>query len=596
MSATQPFILSERQTQLLHALSAELAPSGLLWASGFLAGRAAQGELLVAANEAPAAHAQATLTVLYGSQTGNARRLAERFAREGEAAGLRVRLVDAADYAPRDLKDERYLLVVISTQGDGEPPDGARGFVEFIAGRRAPRLEALKYAVLALGDSSYPDFCTIGRQVDERLAALGAQRLRERGDCDLDIDTVANPWWGAALELARTELAQPAAHHGATVIPLRRPAAPAHGRDQPFAAPLLANQRITARDTDKDVRHVELSLEGSGLHYEPGDALGVWHVNPPGLVQAVLDVLQLDGDAEVAHKDQTRPLREWLGRERELTGLARPFLQQHAERAGHSDLHAALAEGAREPLAALLASHQLIDVLRRYPARWSADELVAALRPLAPRLYSIASSPALAEGEVHLTVARVAYDAFGLPHLGAASNHLAGLDEDASVPVYVEENRHFRLPQDGARDVIMIGPGTGVAPFRAFVQHRQALGATGRNWLFFGAQHAHSQFLYQLEWQQALKEKALHRIDLAFSRDQAEKLYVQQRLREHGAEVYDWLQGGAHLYVCGGTDMGRQVHAALRDVVVPHLQGDAERADEYLAQLQRDGRYCRDVY
>lgn len=612
-TALPPSPLNEDRKVLLARLVEGLDGPSLWWLSGYTAGLAqvqAPPHLAVLPGGAAAAAPQAgqRLTVLYGSQTGNARREAEKIAQAAEAAGLAVRLVRTDAYATRELAGERLLYLVISTQGEGDPPDDSIGFTEFLLGKRAPKLPELKFAVLGLGDTSYADFCGIARKLDGRLAELGAQRVAELGQADLDIDTVAGPWRERALVQARELLksaAAPAAHL-ATVTPLR-PAAAAWSHERPFPAEVLANQRISGREFkgqgflqygsgDKDVRHIELSLEGSGLAYEPGDALGIRHRNPPALVDAVLGATRLDGNAAVTSGEQTLPLSEWLATRRELTRLSRPFLAAHAERSGARALTELLDPTQSAGLAALLADHQLVDVLRRWPADWDHNALLAALRPQAQRLYSIASSRKRVGEEAHLTVDVLGYHAHGHEHGGAASGFLAALDEGGQVPVYIEPNERFRVPADGARDIVMIGPGTGVAPFRAFVQERAETGATGRNWLFFGAQRFNTGFLYQVEWQDALRRKELYRLDLAFSRDQADKVYVQHRLRERGAELYDWLQNGAHLYVCGAIAMGKDVHAALLDIVATHNGGDAEAAAEYLTSLQTGGRYSRDVY
>ncbi|MET0808915.1 MAG: assimilatory sulfite reductase (NADPH) flavoprotein subunit, partial [Pseudoxanthomonas sp.] len=398
----------------------------------------------------------------------------------------------------------------------------------------------------------------------------------------------------------------------ATVTTLRPQLASSWSHDKPFDAELLFNQRISGREfkgigylkyggAGKDVRHIELSLQGSGLHYEPGDALGVRHRNPDVLVESVLETLELDGDAPVKGtpvqgKDESLPLREWLATRSELSKLSRPFLASHAAQGRSETLNDLLAPARNTEFAELLGTHQLVDVLRRWPAHWEPQELVAALRPLAPRLYSIASSRKRVGEEVHLTVDVLDYQAFGHAHVGAASGFLSSLGEGEHAPVYIEANDRFRVPADASRDVIMVGPGTGVAPFRAFVQERAETGASGRNWLLFGARHFNTDFLYQSEWQDALRTGELHRLDLAFSRDQAHKLYVQQRLRERGRDVFDWLQGGAHFYVCGAIGMGKDVHAALLQIVAEHAGVDAEGAADYLSKLQAEGRYSRDVY
>lgn len=588
-----PNLDAEKLTRLTREL-ASLTVAQLYWIAAWSAAQAAQAQ-----REIPAAVAERTaerLSIVYGSQTGNAKRIAEQLASRAEAAGLPVRLLRADAYPQRELAQERHLLVVISTQGDGEPPDDARGLFEFIGGKRAPKLSALQFAVLGLGDSSYPQFCTIGRQLDARLAELGGSRLASFGEADVEIEAVAAPWVEQALEQARERLRQAGAPARATplhVVPSRS----AWSREQPFAATVLANQRIVARDSARDVRHVELSLEGSGLHYQPGDALGVWPHNPPALVEQWLEVLRLDGAQPVTHQQRTLPLRQWLGREREITRLHRGFISSLATAGGHDELALLLQPEQAVQFAAVLADEQPIDLLRRYPATWQPETLLAALRPMAPRLYSIASSTKAVGEEVHLTVAVVDYEAHGSAHWGAASSLLAATGEDGKLPVFIEPNERFRVPADGSRDIIMIGPGTGVAPFRAFVQERRESGATGRNWLFFGNRHFASDFLYQVEWQQALQDGSLRRLDLAFSRDAEHKTYVQDRLREHGPELHAWLENGAHLYVCGDAKhMARDVHAALVDVIVAHGNRSADEANAWLGDLLQQGRYARDVY
>ncbi|HEY2347320.1 MAG TPA: assimilatory sulfite reductase (NADPH) flavoprotein subunit [Xanthomonadaceae bacterium] len=593
--------LPESKSTLLGQLTEGLDAPGLWWLSGYAAGLAQRSAnaaplAVVHAAEAPAT---APIAVVYGSQTGNAKRIAETIARRIEASGQPVRLLRADTYPLRELKDERQLLLVISTQGDGDPPDDARGFVEHLLGKRAPLLPELKFAVLGLGDSSYPKFCEIGRRLDARLAELGATRWLARADADVDIEPVATPWVEKALDLVAQSMAKPTSPL-ATVTPLRPVAsqAPTWSRTHPFAAELLANQRISGRGSAKDIRHIEIAL-GPELAYEPGDALGVLPRNPDALVDAVVAALHLDAGESVAHEGQTLSLHAWLSERRELTRIARPFIVAHAARARDGELDRLVAD--ERELAKRLATWQPIDLLLRHPAAWSAGELVAALRPLQPRLYSIASSQKAVGEEAHLTVAHVEYEHDGGPRWGAASHFLASRDEGARLPVFIERNERFRLPRDPDRDIVMIGAGTGVAPFRGFVQERQAVGARGRNWLVFGNQRSRSDFLYQLEWQRALKQGQLHRLDLAFSRDGnaatlQPRTYVQDRLREQGRELHAWLENGAHLYVCGAIAMGKGVHAALVDALVAHAGRDAETAEDYLRALQQQGRYARDVY
>ncbi len=598
--------LDSERSALLQRVVDGLEPSSLHWLSGFAAGVAhvrSQALGLLAEDLAVPAVAAvarqeptARLAVVYGSQTGNGKRIADRLGRAAEAAGLAARVYAARDYPLKDLARERFLTVVMSTHGDGDPPDDARSFHEHILGKRAPRLENLAYSVLALGDSSYPKYCETGRQLDERLESLGARRLLPRVDCDLDYERPAAAWLEQLVAAARDSMgSQPLGN----VTRLRPPPTePQYSRERPFVARVLDNQRLTGRTATRDVRHLEISLEGSGLRYEPGDALGVWHDNPPAVVDGVLAAAGLPGDEIVASDGKALPLREWLATAREITRLTRPFLIEHARRSGDSGLAESLSPGHETRLRGLLKDLQVVDVLRCWPAQWAAQELVQALRPLAPRLYSIASSQGSVGDEVHVAVAVIDYESGGERRHGAASTHLAGLTaDDAAVRVFIEPNQRFRLPADPSRDVIMIGPGTGVAPYRGFLQQREEQAATGRNWLVFGARHFDSEFLYQVEWQDAVRKGLLHRVDLAFSRDRGGRAYVQDRLREAGADLYAWLERGASIYVCGDAEhMAPDVHAALVDIAVEHGGLEREGAEAWLRALADDRRYLRDVY
>lgn len=630
--SASPLPLDAERRALLEQLTRNLDPATLWWLSGFLAGLATPGAATVSlslASAAGATHSPArpetaadTLTVVYGSQTGNARRVAETLLAEATARGLKARLLRADAYPLAELKRETQLALVISTQGDGDPPDDARGFVEHLLGRRAPKLEGLRFAVLGLGDSSYAKFCEIGRVLDARLAELGGTRITTFGEADVDVETVANPW---RAEVLRTLEALRPADTGAIGDPSNAalPRAAIIGpvaaaatmptaatREAPVVAELLANLRLTGRGSDRDIRHLEFAINPAALDYTPGDAAGVWPVQDPALVEAILGAAGLDGDTPVTQGADTLPLRQWLAERRELTRLHRPFLKAHAGRGDSARLAATLADAAATT--ALLQTTPLLDLLLEHPAAWTATDLVAALRPLAPRLYSIASSREAVGDELHLTVGHEVFQGrHGLRH-GAASHYLATLKEGDSARLFIERNERFRLPRDASRDVIMIGPGTGVAPFRGFVQHRAATGASGRNWLFFGNPHFRSDFLYQVEWQKALKAGQLHRLDLAFSRDAprksphggvrapgggSHKVYVQHRIQEQGAELWRWLQDGAHLYVCGdATRMAKDVHATLLAIAQQHGGLDPDAAADYFSGLEREARYARDVY
>lgn len=583
--------LTEERRERLESAVAGLSEAQLTWASGYLAGLAAAGQApatVATAAAATAPEAQRRLTILYGSQTGNGRRIAEAIQADAERRGLPSRTVSMADYRPAELRRETLLAVVVSTHGEGDPPDDAELLHEYLAGPKAPRLESLHYGVLALGDSSYAEFCRTGRDFDDRLSALGATRFGERVECDVDYDEPASRWREAVLESARERLGEtpaPRLH----AVPSGQETATAAG---PVTGEVVANQRITGRDSGKRVHHIEFAVEG--LAYEPGDSLAVVTRNPSAVVDAVLEHAGLDGDGVLT---DGRVLAEALAADYEITKASAGFLERYAQATGAAALADLLDDANRSRLAAYLADRQVIDVLHDHPASLSAEEFVGCLRGLKPRLYSIASSPLASPDEVHLTVAAVEYEAYGRAHLGSASTALAALEVGQTLEVRLEPNPRFRLPADPAAPVIMIGPGTGVAPFRAFLEHREAAGATGRNWLFFGDRHFASDFLYQIEWARFRKQGVLARMDVAFSRDQAEKVYVQHRLRERAGDLYAWLEEGAHVYVCGDAKrMAPDVHAALVDVLSEAGGLGSERAQEYLRELRRAGRYQRDVY
>lgn len=578
-------LLSQEVLSNLDRLSLGLDASALYWLSGYFAGRAAAqtpaGQVAVPVQ--PAAEPRARLTIVYASHTGNSRRIAEKLKADAEAAGLGVRVFAADAYPVRELAQEKLLYLIASTHGDGEPPDAARALFEFLGSRKAPKLPQLRFAVLALGDSSYPKFCEAGRVLDRRLAELGAERIQTLTELDLDFETAAADWRKQQIEEARKHLGSSAL--GLRVV-VNNTTSSSVDREHPLAAELLTNQRLTTAQGWRDVRHLEFALTDSGLKYEPGDALGIFASNLPSRVQAWLDWFQLDGNTSVQVAGKAQSLTEALTHARELTRLSRALLSRIAESGQHESLKQLLADP--EALSETLKRVKPLALLRQYPARLEAQALVDLLRPLTPRLYSIASSREQVGDEVHLTVA--------VDPDGVASSFLAAAEPGSSIRVFVEPNTRFRLPADAHRDVIMIGPGTGVAPFRGFLQQRMAQGAAGRHWLFFGAPRLREDFLYQTEWLEWRKLGKLQ-VDVAFSRDGAEKYYVQHAMRAKARELYQWLQRGAHVYVCGdATRMAPDVHQALIDIVAEQSGQGPELATETVNAWLQEGRYARDVY
>jgi len=604
-------LFDQQQAQALNALLPTLTPEQTLWLSGFLAGLSRQGIAVPAQGPvtgAPAAGPK--VTVLYATETGNAAGVAKQAAERFIAAGLEARAVSMADYKQRDLKSETHVVMVAATHGEGDPPEGAAGFFEFLAGRKAPKLDGVKFSVLGLGDTSYVHFCEAAKVLDRRFEALGAERLAERVDCDVDYEDAAEEWIeslaeklaaDAPAQAAEAAVAAPSGLAAFSLAPTAAPStqAPVYTRKNPFEAEVLDSIRLNGRYSDKQTQHIELSLEGSGISFQPGDSLGVLASNDVALVDEIVETLGFAPDAPVSANGADKPVAEALCDDLELTMLTPGFLKAYAEASGADELADLTGEGNEAGLHAFMKEHQVADVVARWPATGlDAVTFTGMLRKLQPRLYSIASSHAALPEEVHLTVGVTRTTPKGRARAGVASTFLADRRAPGEqIRIYVSENDNFRMPSDPDQPLIMIGPGTGVAPFRAFMQEREETGAGGKSWLFFGDRRFTEDFLYQTEWQRWLKDGVLSRMDVAFSRDQAEKVYVQDRLREKAADVYSWISDGAAIYVCGDADsMAPAVHEALAGILQEHGGYSAEDAEAHLKQMQRERRYKRDVY
>ena len=609
---------SQEQVDLLGRLLPTLTGTQQVWLSGYLT--ALQGAAQGSAAAAPAAAASTAVaepapvskevTVLFGSQTGNSQSLAKKLARKLEESGFQTTLSVMRDFKPNTLKKVRNLLVIVSTQGEGDPPDNAMSFYEFLHSKRAPQLDDLRFSVLALGDTTYEQFCQTGKDFDRRLGELGGQRISPRVDCDVDFDEPAATWMESVIgSLAEAQQqgaaasAPPAGIAGAFVAAGSAPLAESspYSRTNPFHAEVLDNINLNGRGSDLETRHLALSLEGSGLEFEPGDVLGIYPENHPELVDALIAQMGWNPSELVPANKQGElcKLREALLAHYDISVLSKALVEQLAPLSASDKLREWTRPGHEQELKAYVKGRDLLDLAQDF-APWQATpgEFVSLLRKLPARQYSIASSYKANPDEVHLTIRAVRYEAHGRTRYGVCSTHVADrVQPGDKLPIYVQHNEHFRLPADPDAPIIMIGPGTGVAPFRAFMEERAETGVAGKSWLFYGDRRFRTDFLYQVEWQRWLQDGVLTRMDVAFSRDTANKVYVQHRMMEKSADLYAWLQDGATVYVCGDKDhMAKDVHETLIAIVEKEGGRSREAAEAFIADLQQQGRYLRDVY
>ncbi|NNN42922.1 MULTISPECIES: assimilatory sulfite reductase (NADPH) flavoprotein subunit [unclassified Vibrio] len=594
--------LNDQQISSLQQTVSELSSQQLAWVSGYFWGLAQNQPNtavtpIAQATAAVSAKPAGKLSIIFASQTGNAKGVAEALEQEAKAEGIAVELFDASDYKGKNLAKETHVIIVASTNGEGEAPDNAIELHEFLQSKKAPKLPNLQYGVIALGDSSYEFFCQTGKDFDTYLSKLGATPFIERLDCDVDYEAPATEWRKNALDKVKDTLSS-GSEADVVQLPVGQ-AATAHSpynKQNPYTATLLTSQKITGRDSGKDVRHIEIDLEGSGLTYQPGDALGVWFENSSELANAILGKVGLSGVETVDVDGESLSIHSALVSKYEITTSNPQLITKFAELSGSKKLQKLVED--KDKLREYSANTQIVDVLAEKKTKLTADELIGLLRRLTPRLYSIASSQEEVDEEVHLTVALVEYEQNDEKRYGGASSFLAQrLEEGGEVKVFVEHNNNFKLPEDDSTPIIMVGPGTGIAPFRSFIQERENRDAEGKNWLFFGDRTFIQDFLYQVEWQKYLKSGVLSRLDVAFSRDQVEKVYVQHRILENAAQVWQWIQEGAYIYVCGdATRMAKDVHDAL--VIVAEQEGKMPRddAEQFINDLRKAKRYQRDVY
>lgn len=561
------------------------------WISGFLAGLHSRLAMnmstpppVTSDQEAP----RPPLRILYGTQTGNAEGVAGDAAAAAKAQGFDVTVSGLDEIELDEFAGLKYVLIVTSTYGEGEMPDNAELFWESLSSDMAPRLEGVSFAVLALGDTSYDGFCQAGKLFDTRLEQLGASRLVSRVDCDIDYEAHAAEWVQAAVGSLVTLT-------GASGAPSTPPpsiaARSGWTRKNPFIADVAVNRLLSGPGSDKEIRHYEFALADSGITYEAGDALAVLPENNPALVEAIADHFRVSVDTLV----DGEPLGELLAHRYEISAPSKDLLGEVESRAENEEFSHALRGGVKETLDRWLYGKDVLDILRIGGDELGLEEFIGLLKPLQHRAYSISSSSLAHPDRIHLTVASVRYQSTGRMRGGVCSTFLA--DRGGTAKIFLQPNKSFRVPADDSAPMIMVGPGTGIAPFRAFLQERERRGAAGKNWLFFGDQHREHDYIYSDELVGWNASGLLNRLDLAFSRDQAQKIYVQTRMREQGGELFGWLEDGGHFYVCGdATRMAKDVDKALHDVVAEHGGLDRDAATEYVNTLKREKRYVRDVY
>ena len=601
---------TSEQAELINKLLPTLTDSQINWLGGYISAYRAANVSAVTSelttSNVPTVSAAASVsvvaqplreaTILYGSQTGNAQRLAGRLADSLKAQGFEITLSAMNKYKTNNLKKAGYLFVLVSTHGEGDPPDNALTFYEYLHSKRAPKLDGTKFSVLALGDTSYEYFCKTGQDFDARLVELGAERITDRVDCDVDFEESAAGWIASVNDVVSSASTAAAETAGSAAVSTSTAVDSAYSRSNPFMAEVLESLNLNGRGSDRETRHLELSLEGSGLTYAPGDAVGVYPQNDPYLVDEIISFLKWDPKDNVVtgKAGETSSLRDALLHHYEITVVTKPLLEKAAAYSTNSKLAELVKPEHKEALKAYLKGRDLLDLLRDFtPWTLCAGDVATLLRKLPPRLYSIASSLNAHPDEVHLTIRKVEYEAHGRERKGVCSVYTSErLEPGDKLPIFIQQNPNFKLPVDPETPVIMVGPGTGVAPFRAFLEDREELGATGKSWLFYGDRHFVTDFLYQTDWQRMLNDGVLTKLDVAFSRDSEEKVYVQHRMLENGEELFKWLQDGAHVYVCGDEKhMAHDVQAALLAILEQYGGLSSEQAASYLSELQEQGRY-----
>jgi sulfite reductase (NADPH) flavoprotein alpha-component len=594
---------SPRQLKEINDFIKQLNPDQKLWLGGYLSGLnestysilkllQSSGQQKFESNNSQQ-NDSSGLLILYGTRSGNSLKVAKNTLAIAESKGLVARLASLNEYDPKSIKKESTVFIVISTDGEGEPPLAAEEFYNYLMSKKITGLKNLKYSVLALGDSTYQHFCKIGRDIDERLLNLGAFQIHKRVDCDSDFEVSSEEWANEAVIAFLKQQPQISVSANTPVREGIKDVTPC--RANPFHAQLLERINLNGKGSTKRTWHMEFDIEESNLVFQPGDALGVLCYNNQPLVNEVIALTGYKAESLIKKDGEERLLHEVLTHDFELSNITGQTVEAYAKLTNNNDLLKLCSH--KDKLFKYVYGRDIVDLLNDYPAKIDLDSFLSILRKLQPRLYSIASSYNANPEEVHLLVREVEYFANKRKHRGCCSYMLSMFPEDEKVPIYVDENISFRLPEDSATPVIMIGSGTGIAPYRSFLQEIELKSLDNKTWLFFGERNFATDFLYQLEWQKYLKNKTLTRMDIAFSRDQASKIYVQNKLAENSKELYKWIEEGAYIYLCGDKNsLARDVKQTLLEIVAKEGGLNHDKATDYFRILRKEGRFQEDVY
>lgn len=588
----QTLPITKEQLSNLNELIKDFSHNQIAWISGYFWGLLHNKSVIY--NEKNIIK-NFSVTIISASQTGNARTIAKNLQQDLTLNKIENKLINASDYNFKKISKEKYLIIITSTQGEGEPPEEAFSLYEFIMSKKAPKMSNTNFSVFGLGDSSYAHFSKAGKDFNNRLLELGGIKILDCVNADIDYEEKEKKWRKSILEIFCNK--KLILEEKNSIVVHKKTEKKIYNKENPLLATLINKQKITGRFSEKDIKHIEIDINNSGLTYTPGDSLGIWYENDEKIIEEILYLCKLNKNLQILLKNKKITLFDALKKNFELT-VNTPNIVKYFANLSRNKFLLRISESV-EKLKKYSDSYPIIEMLKSYPFSFKVDQLINMLRPLKPRFYSISSSQLENENEVHITVSTLRYNVNYNNYTGGASGYLSDrIKEDDKIKIFVEKNNNFRLPIDHNLPIIMIGPGTGIAPFRAFIQHRINEKAKGKNWLFFGNPKFTEDFLYQTEWQYYTKLGFINKIDLAWSRDQKEKIYVQNKIQEKSKKIWKWIQKGAHIYICGNAEkMAKDVEKVLlEDVISKNGNMNIEFSKKFLNKMRISRRYQRDIY